>query len=147
MIGVRTAKRGKWLIGTLGHAIEALQQKAHREWLRRQDPHCHWCGRLTVPGSAGVDWARNGKQRALTATLDHLITRRAGRTTPDLANTVLACNQCNKARNDAESRGEHVTITPNGEKPPIYAFTRLRDKAVIRIDLTSGPHLSIVRAS
>lgn len=102
----------------------AQTNTAARQRLFRMNPHCFWCGKLTVL-SCDV------KLKHDAATVDHLYSRlhperkaaRRGR-----GRSVLACNQCNRDRSNAETRGlmfapklghrraiaELTTITPLG---------------------------------
>jgi hypothetical protein len=102
---------------------------AARKRLFHINPHCFWCGKLTV---FSVDTSLKHD----AATVDHLYSRlhpdrkaaRRGR-----GRLVLACNQCNKDRSIAETRGlmfvpklahkrviaELTTVTPLGA--PEYA--------------------------
>lgn len=99
-----------------------------RQQLFRLTPHCFWCGKLTR-------LEIEAKLKHDTATVDHLYSRlhpdrkaaRRGR-----GRLVLACNQCNKDRSNAETRGlmfvpkighrkdlaELTTVTPLGA--PVY---------------------------
>lgn len=99
-----------------------------RRRLFQRGPHCFWCGKLTV-------FSVDAKLKHDAATVDHLYSRlhpdrhaaRRGR-----GRLVLACNQCNKDRSNAETRGlmfipklahkreiaELTTITPLGS--PTY---------------------------
>jgi hypothetical protein len=87
---------------------------AHRrQLLFKADPRCHWCARRT--------YLKPGANKQLLATVDHLRTRISGRRSRDTGKTVLACHQCNQARNDAEQKGYHLTITPDpAGGPPTF---------------------------
>lgn len=67
----------------------------NRMW--KQNPHCHWCGILTLsplPGKESVTYSD-------TATLDHLYSKWELRENPDLLSqqtTVIACAKCNADR-------------------------------------------------
>jgi hypothetical protein len=106
----------------------ARDNSSARKRLFFHDPHCFWCGKLTV-------FSMDSKLKHDAATVDHLYSRlhperraaRRGR-----GRLVLACNQCNKDRSNAETRGlmfipklegrkviaELTTITPLGS--PAY---------------------------
>lgn len=73
--------------------------RTRRENLWKQDPHCYWCGCLTVPPP------KRRKNKVFVdneATLDHLRTRfNSSRQEPNHSNeqrTVLACRKCNGLR-------------------------------------------------
>lgn len=79
-------------------------KKQRREQLWRENPHCHWCGRLTVINNKS-EW-KHGEDHSNVATLDHLVSRLEipyGTNRPNLykkAKTmVLACWKCNNDRN------------------------------------------------
>ncbi len=80
-----------------------------------EDKSCHWCGRTTIEAHE-EDTKISHINHNLRATLDHLISRAQGRKTLDIQNTVLACHQCNQARNRAESKGYLITILPPTKK-------------------------------
>lgn len=112
---------------------------ASRQRLFRHNPHCFWCGKLTML-SVEVRLKHD------TATVDHLYSRlhpnrkvaRQGR-----GRLVLACNQCNKDRSNAETRGlmfvpkladrkpiaEMTTVTPLGS--PIYKGSGQRPRQAV----------------
>lgn len=69
-----------------------MSDKLQRNRLWRKDPHCHWCGRLTV-NEQGV--------RPDAATLDHVYSRLDFRRKGQ-GKHVLACWECNQARASAE---------------------------------------------
>lgn len=58
---------------------------------------CHWCDCEVFRGKL----YRNQTNQA---TIDHLLTKRMGRTTYMEGGHVLACNLCNEARNILENR-------------------------------------------
>lgn len=65
--------------------------------LWEEDPHCHWCGCLTV-------WPNGHRQKPTTATLDHLRDRYDPQRGSDKSlATVLACYACNQARGRART--------------------------------------------
>lgn len=68
--------------------------------LFKRNPHCFWCGKLTV-------FKVSKKLKHDTATVDHLYSRLHPEryTKRRRAMTVLACNQCNRARGQAEVKG------------------------------------------
>lgn len=98
-----------------------------RRLLFARNPHCFWCGKLTV-----LDMT--SKLKHDSATVDHLYSRlHPERYAPRrrAATTVLACNQCNKGRSHAECTGrafvpklghrrvtaELTSVSPLGVKP------------------------------
>ena len=104
----------------------ASNNSSRRRILFRCDPHCFWCGKLTVLSDTT-------RLKHDTATVDHLYSRlHPERQRGQRSRTVLACNQCNAARCHAESRGlmfvpklsargpiaELTTATPLGA--PVY---------------------------
>lgn len=100
-------------MGRMGHVNR-------RDALWAIDPNCHWCGRATFVPS-GID---GSAPAPLEATLDHLISRGMGRKGSDLKRTVLACHQCNQARNSAEMKGKDwlcLGVSPKGH--PVYQFS------------------------
>jgi len=66
--------------------------------LHAENPHCHWCGCVTL--------LLSGQRHPDAATLEHLISRLA----PDTSqrnkpeNIRIACYKCNHARGQAEER-------------------------------------------
>lgn len=73
------------------------KRKARRLKLWTENPHCHWCGKLTVITI---------KRRPDQATLDHLKHRldpdRREFNRTSLFCTVLSCLQCNSARGERD---------------------------------------------
>lgn len=82
-----------------------------RKRLFQRNPHCFWCGKLTV-------FSIDVKLKHDAATVDHLYsrlhperktvsTRQSARDSAHRGRgrLVLACNQCNKDRSNAETRG------------------------------------------
>jgi hypothetical protein len=75
--------------------------RKRREKLWQADPHCHWCGCLTVPPSGAAKMKRIPKNMA---TLDHLRSRYDSSRGSDCEEaTVLACWQCNQRRSSEET--------------------------------------------
>lgn len=72
--------------------------RRYRRCLFTADPHCYWCGRLTV-------WVTpaNGVLAPDTATVDHVVSKynRPWNSPTDL---VLACFECNQRRSVEEQR-------------------------------------------
>jgi hypothetical protein len=86
-----------------------------RRTLWRRDPHCFWCGRLTVFEAFNSDDA---------ATLEHIYHRNHPRRRDarrHLPGTVLACRRCNSERGSPE-----VTT---GEECPVIVAERRRAAA------------------
>lgn len=76
--------------------------------LFQADPHCHWCGRLTVW------WAETGPGPDNAATIDHLRSRldpKRGKRGGG-PHTVLACRRCNQLR----ATYEVARITPQEDR-------------------------------
>lgn len=67
-----------------------------RKRLHENNPHCHWCGILTVEGGS--------PRHANAATLDHVYSRLDPRRASGPSPVVLACYSCNQRR----SREEHA---------------------------------------
>lgn len=94
----------------------AGNNSAARKRLFRINPHCFWCGKLTV------FTIEIGKLKHDAATVDHLFSRlhpdrkaaRRGR-----GRLVNACNQCNKDRSNAETRG--LMFVPKLESRKVIA--------------------------
>lgn len=77
--------------------VHKMRRKARRHapaLLERDGPNCHWCKQLTVdrPGEPPVGDTR---------TVDHLKELRFGGTS-DISNLVIACADCNLARDVAQ---------------------------------------------
>lgn len=78
-----------------------MSARSHRRRnLFNEDPHCHWCHKLTK---------LNGKHNGDLATIDHLYSKfHPYRNTPEYLNahndslTVLACYDCNQLRSIKE---------------------------------------------
>lgn len=81
------------------------KDKRRRARLWEANPHCHWCGTLTVLPPADGDSKRKHFPPN-EATLDHLRPRGdPTRTVPPRnreRRLVLACRSCNGKRNDAQ---------------------------------------------
>lgn len=113
-------KRGYWVEWSDGpfnrHGFPVFQQShrtrqppqpagPRRARLFKQDPHCFWCGVLTI-------WRREFPLTPDTATVDHLYSKLHPERGQQHAigrfedRYVLACWKCNKARGEAEVRGE-----------------------------------------
>lgn len=117
---------------------KALGKQRHRLW--QENPHCHWCGRLTllVEGS--------GKNRgagfpADAATVEHLRDRwdprRQERIQPGERRHVIACRECNNRRVT-----EHQTIEAVRQRSgayPIGEAVRRLAEAVFRAVLEGRP--------
>lgn len=79
--------------------VPSRRRRRYREALWRYDPHCFWCGKLTVLTEATQ---RNA------ATLDHLYSQfHPKRNSNGLTDTVLACRACNIQRGDYEAKGAY----------------------------------------
>ena len=90
-----------------------------------QDPHCHWCGELTVLTS---DKEIKGQPNPRMATVDHLISRyhpkRWVKAKPGEIRQVLACFECNNKRSAVETNkipkhivslmGQGFSLNPRG---------------------------------
>jgi hypothetical protein len=75
-------------------------------WTR--DPHCHWCGRVTVLQKTG----QTGTS-AETATTDHLYSRVHPHRDDFVGQpVVLACFECNQARNLLEMAERKIKQQP-----------------------------------
>ena len=91
---------------TLGQQLEISRHNPEgrrKLALWKKDPHCFWCGKLTVVWKP-VDGAAMPPN---TATLDHLQSRNRGRLRCrrlGLKATVLACHNCNRARGAIEGK-------------------------------------------
>jgi hypothetical protein len=75
--------------------------RRQREALWRKDPHCHWCGCLTIL------WKSSPKNKVMphnAATLDHLDSRMSPERGkhPGERRHVLACYRCNQDRCDRD---------------------------------------------
>lgn len=83
-------------------ATDTIRRDRERLWA--SDPHCHWCGRITVlpevaPANKGDRLPPNA------ATVDHLITaRQGGKQGRSSGPVVLACWGCNEMRNNIEQK-------------------------------------------
>jgi len=81
--------------------INRYSVKRVRRKLFREDPHCYWCGRITVLFDPPIGQRTPGD----TATVDHIKDRRQVASVSEYRapeNVVLACYGCNKRRNDIE---------------------------------------------
>lgn len=79
--------------------MDSRRRRKRREFLHHEDPHCFWCGKLTVLTDA--------KQRN-AATLDHLYSQQHPRRRSNgITDTVLACRACNVQRGDYETKGAY----------------------------------------
>jgi hypothetical protein len=90
---------------------QRTNKPTHRRRLWRRDPHCFWCGRLTVFEAYGVPHA---------ATIEHIYPRgHPKRRSPRkvLPETVLACHACN------QERGGYAG-TASGEACPVVTISR-----------------------
>ena len=76
--------------------VQFVSTKKLREELWTKDPHCHWCGRLTVQPSEILKMGQPNPPEM--ATIDHLVDRFEGRNRNNFNNVVLACNECNNRR-------------------------------------------------
>lgn len=75
--------------------------KARKLRLWNKDPHCHWCGVLTVI----IDHPKLKNPPDNLATVDHLRSKlNAQRGVDHRVNTVLACLKCNNRRALEEER-------------------------------------------
>jgi hypothetical protein len=84
-----------------------LKKQLLKMW--NEDPHCHWCGRMTT-----LEGRDGNKLSAETATLDHLYSRlNSRRKTVNRTmekRRLLACYECNQRRSHEE------TTASNAEK-------------------------------
>ena len=107
--------------------------RRRREYLWKQNPHCHWCGRKTIPPEEvtvklvkhGAVFAKEIRYEPLMATLDHLNSRFVELLGEPLAGnirdtTVLACRECNNKRGKEEAK----TVS----KEALYALGGRRPK-------------------
>ena len=81
-----------------------LSKRELRRQLFEQDPHCHWCGCLTI-------WLDQdgGAYPDNFATLDHLYTRYEMEKRVELGNPfVLACNKCNHDRGAEATKAQPI---------------------------------------
>jgi hypothetical protein len=85
-------------------STSAAKKKRRRLW--EADPHCTWCGTVTI-------WFENPSGRESlpnnAATLDHLYSRFDSRRESPRGGTkytVLSCKRCNKGRN----REQHLAL-------------------------------------
>jgi hypothetical protein len=83
--------------------------RSRKLWLWKNNPHCHWCGVLTVMVTRTPKMKPKIPFGPNEATLDHLYPMRDPRraSIKDKRNTVLACNRCNQRRND-EARPDRL---------------------------------------
>lgn len=70
-------------------------RKRLRAWLA--DSSCWWCGDETTLALNAV-----GQPTGKTATIDHIVTRHAGRAVGESVPKVTACSSCNAMRNEIE---------------------------------------------
>lgn len=83
------------------------RKRKRRQILFDRDPHCHWCGVLTVWYSQPT---KHEEMPNNAATLDHLYSRfNPERITPidNVERTVLACLECNRRRSVEEEAKIH----------------------------------------
>jgi hypothetical protein len=83
---------------------DGMNVLARRLRMFRRDPHCYWCGVLTVLDAEG---------QSNHATVDHLYSKlhplraskhKSGHERDNVLH-VLACHKCNQARGEADSKG------------------------------------------
>lgn len=82
--------------------IRRRKQTQLRAELFALNPKCYWCRKLTV-----FDIPPDGRLHHNHATVDHIITRVHAASIGEYRsrrNIVLACHQCNKARNNHEQK-------------------------------------------
>lgn len=82
-------------------AVFYSHKSRHRERLFKQDPHCHWCGRLTKLFTPAPGQKAPGDM----ATVDHVISRLTRTSRAEYhhkSNKVLACENCNRRRGAEE---------------------------------------------
>jgi hypothetical protein len=80
-----------------------------RRRLFAENPHCRWCNKLTVLHGYG-------KPKGMLATVDHVKSKEQVACWEEYvspANKVLACYDCNQARNDALR-----AVIKRGPNPP-----------------------------
>jgi hypothetical protein len=83
-----------------------------RAYLFRRNPHCHWCGTVTVLEQR-VKHNGTLTNHHNTATLDHMKSRLMGRRLHERTARVLACSACNHTRacmEDRMIRGHRVPV-------------------------------------
>jgi 5-methylcytosine-specific restriction endonuclease McrA len=87
-------------------------QRGVRRRLYDRDPHCHWCGRLTVFGPPRNHVTTPGD----LGTIDHLRPRyHPGRNEwleAGERRRVLACFECNQRRNDEDFGPQFLVTVP-----------------------------------
>jgi 5-methylcytosine-specific restriction endonuclease McrA len=79
--------------------------RKRRNRLMKENPHCHWCGKTL---NLYPDYGTNGFKIMPDdyATIDHLVSRLRGprkNVSMNARTLVIACPQCNNARNVAEA--------------------------------------------
>jgi hypothetical protein len=87
-----------------------ISKKISRRYKKRAklwnlNPHCHWCGRLTILTPPGWDGNKNPADHPDLATIDHLYSRfnlLRWKPTGNDIRQVLACNKCNNSRANKE---------------------------------------------
>lgn len=113
-----------------------------RERLWKENPHCHWCGQLTILLPQEV-WLRNAKGSKrerriripdLAATIDHIYSkwdvRRSRSLMPGERRHVLACFRCNVNRGRADQQANKALDQLRSHSWPIGKATILLAEAV-----------------
>lgn len=85
------------------HRAQAAHLRRRRNHLYTRDPHCFWCGCLTIlpPRPAPPNWRGPDNE----ASIDHLYERNhpwRHKTTKTYQRYVLACRSCNSKRANLE---------------------------------------------
>lgn len=123
------------------------------------NPHCHWCGCLTINTN---EPAIKGTPNPRMATIDHTISRLDPRrwlhTETNTQRKVLACFECNQRRQKEEHallseqekslRGKGITFRPNCMDAPVRTLEELKKlyaKQGFTLDINNGqPKIVIV---
>jgi 5-methylcytosine-specific restriction endonuclease McrA len=89
------------VVDVLGRKIQFSSNAVTRRALFKADPHCHWCGCLTIIPNV-PRWERGElTDPPNLATVDHVISRRTRKSRLQYhspKNKVLACFSCNVKR-------------------------------------------------
>lgn len=116
------------------HDFDMASNREKKLKLFDNDPHCHWCGRLTILTN---DKEIKGHPNPLMATVDHLISRyrpeRWVKAQPGECRQVLACFECNNRRATEEAKklppgylskmGQGFSLNPRGKDKSIFHNT------------------------
>ena len=86
---------------------DRLSKKELRLQLWETDPHCYWCGKLTI----WIDLSKRVKKQEWkdAATIDHLYTRYEMEMRKTNGNpVVLACQECNHRRGAEATKAQPI---------------------------------------